>query len=202
MTITASGNQIVQIASSEQDGEDFTVTNVETIDATNSAAGNELRAYDETNTWLIDTGNGGSVAGVDFTNFANLVGGSNDDTFTISATVTRIETGDGTNEVTVNSGGSISVALTGGSNDDTFTIEENAAVTSIDTGDGVNNVTVNSDGSISDSITGGDGVDTVTINGSAGSIDTGANDDAITIGGTVSGVIDGGSGVEDVLTIT
>jgi len=129
LTITVAGNQTVQLGGVATGTENFTVNNIETIDATNSATGNILRAGNGTNTWDILVSSN-TVSGTAFTNFTRLVGGSGDDTFNVSTALTTINLGDGvtsTNTVIINAGGSVSGDITGG--------------------DGVDNVTVNTGGS-------------------------------------------------------
>ncbi|KGJ92041.1 hypothetical protein, partial [Colwellia psychrerythraea] len=63
--------------------------------------GNTISINDGFNFWTIDSNNGGDVAGVDFTNFENLQGGTGIDFFTVTAAITSLNSGDGNDDITV-----------------------------------------------------------------------------------------------------
>jgi len=203
LTITTAGDQLIQLGNTDSGTENFTVTNVETIDVANSATGNTLLADEGSNIWFINTDNNGTVqntgATVAFSNVAHLVGHSGADTFNINAAITSINAGAGINSVIVN--GSISGALMAGAGDDTITINAGGTATTINVGDGSNSITV---AGVATSLTSGIGIDTITVmeTGSVDTINAGDGNDTINISGSVTGVIDGGTGTTDLLTIT
>jgi len=203
LTITTAGDQIIQLGAIDSGTENFTVNNVETIDVTNLATGNILRADESRNVWIVNTDNNGTVRDVDtdatvtFSNVAHLVGNSDADTFNINAAITSINAGAGTNNVIVN--GNINGTLITGAGNDTININAGGTAASINVGNGTNSITVA--GSATD-LTGGTGIDTITVTGSVNAIDAGDGNDKINISGIVADVIDGGSGMADLLTIT
>ena len=167
LLINATGDRIVQLGTAVLNaGENYTVNNIEIINADNTSGaviGNTLRADEGNNTWLITTDNNGTVTGTRFTNFANLQGNRDNDSFTINAAINTINTGNGDNHVTVNTDGSITGTLTGGTGIDTIDIIGSAAA--INTGDNNDLITVS--GTVSGVIDGGDnsgGNDTLIIN--------------------------------------
>jgi hypothetical protein len=142
---------------------DFSVTGFEVIDANNNAGGNTLRA-DGNNTWTIASANSGNINNsIDFVNFANLVGGDGNDTFTVQsgAAVASISTGGAVaqNSVEVLTGGAVTGAIAGGVNADW--IDVSGSVGSIDAGAGDDTVTVS--GTVVGLIEGGADTDTLNI---------------------------------------
>jgi filamentous hemagglutinin family protein len=114
LNITRNGDQIVHISPAVVANADFSVTGFETIDANNSASGNTLRA-DANNIWTIDSANSGNINNsIDFVNFANLAGGSGNDTFNLEnggQLGGLINGGTGTNTLNVNSSTPTTVRL-------------------------------------------------------------------------------------------
>ena len=151
------------------------------------------------NNWQVTSTGGGTLlqsgtipmqGTITFTGMENLTGGSGDDTFTInpsalapSVILANIDTGNGTNIVTVNANSTVSGTITTGSGTNTVTV--NGTVGSIrgDAGNGANTINVNAGGTVS------------------GAITTGSGKDAFTIAGTVGGLLDGGAGA-DTLTVS
>ncbi|MCF6261461.1 MAG: hypothetical protein L3J98_15080, partial [Gammaproteobacteria bacterium] len=167
LTITRTGNQVVQLGGTHTGTEDFTVNNVETIDATNSATGNTLRAANGSNIWEVSAANSGEVTGVTFSNFANLSGGTGNDTFTIDAALSSITTGNGsnsTNIVTINNGGIVSGAITGGDGRDNITVNTGGSTGSISTAENQDTIWIASTVVTTGPLSGGSETDTLTVN--------------------------------------
>jgi len=150
--------------------------NTWTISETENSLATTLNNSPYVNTFTnIATLTGGSQADVFTVNtnstIDNLQGREGNDTFTIAGTVTSINTGNGptsTNSVTVNTGGTVTEAITGGDGMDNVTINSGALAGSINTGENTDTVTLASPGVItrtgSPAIEGGNGTDTLTVN--------------------------------------
>jgi len=118
------------------------VNNFQTIDASTNGAANTL-AVNGGASWNIDTQDHGTVAGITFTNFTNLIGGAGNNTFDIHAGITSISVNDTStastsdaSSVHVYSGGSVTGAITGGAGTETFTVDAGGQVNTINTGTG------------------------------------------------------------------
>ncbi|WP_211355867.1 hypothetical protein, partial [Colwellia echini] len=66
--------------------------------------GNAILTGDSANTWLVNANNAGTLNGINFTDFVNLVGGSGTDGFTVNSGVTigSIGGGNGVNTYAIN----------------------------------------------------------------------------------------------------
>ncbi|MCF6261416.1 MAG: hypothetical protein L3J98_14850, partial [Gammaproteobacteria bacterium] len=179
----------------------FTVTNVETIDVTNLATGNTLRADESRNDWFVNADNSGTIRDLDtgatvtFSNIAHLAGNSDADTFNINAAIVSINAGAGSNNVIVN--GSISGTLIAGAGNDIININAAGTAASINVGNGTNNITVA--GNATD-LTGGTGTDTITVTGNVNAIDAGNGTNSITVAGNATDLT-GGTDI-DTITVT
>jgi len=180
LNITAAGDRIIQLGTTASAGADYTVTNIETLDAdgtTGNTIGNTLRGAPGDNTWVVNTDNDGTANGTIFRNFANLEGNTGIDIFTVNADISNITTGNGTNSVTVNSSGNVTGAITGGTGIDTLSIIGSAITLST----GENNDIITVSGTVSGVIDGGSNAsdnDTLNI--------TAAGDRIIQLGTTAS----------------
>lgn len=198
------------------------ILNVETIIGNGStSATTSLTADDVANTWIINSANGGTVAGVSFSNFYNLTGGTDTDNFTLSggSIAGILDGGAGVNSLTANNtnnswnigtanGGIIvgNVAtfanidnLTGGSLVDTFVINTGSISGTIDGGGGVDSLAADNVANVWN-ITANNAGD-VTGVGAFQNIETlvGRNfiDNFLVADGmSVSGTIDGGGGLD------
>ncbi len=194
------------------------VTNIESL--VGGGADYSLLAEDIANTWIITAQNDGSVAGVAFTDFSNLTGGTGDDDFILSGgSITgTINGGAGTDSITANNTANIwnITAADSGTVDGVPTFSN---IENLFGGSGTDSFILNS-GSISGAIDGGAGSDslapddvpntwtisandagTVTGVGSFANIENlnGRNDTddfSIADGVSVSGTIDGGGGTD------
>ena len=196
----------VNLQSSTATGIGGTWSNIQTFKGANTT--DTLVATDGTaNAWALRGSNAGTVDGVSFTGFANLIGGSGNDTFTIAngATVAGVVDGKGgsntldysayTGGVTVNLGN----ATTGLANNSATGVNGGAAngifnIGAVIVGAGNNYLTaVGDSSSVTFSVTGngnnilvgGSGTNTLTVNG------TGNN---IVIGGQGVSTLNGGTG--------
>ena len=164
----------------------------------NGAAGTDtVIGQNSPTAWNVTATNYGTLANtqgtVSFTGIENLTGGSGDDTFTVNPsasispiTLANLDTGRGTNVVTVNANGAVTGTVTTGSGTNTVTV--NGAVGSIlgngNAGNGANTITVNAGGAVTGAITTGSGVD------------------VFSIVGTVGGLLDGSMGADTLTVLT
>ncbi|TQV85889.1 beta strand repeat-containing protein [Aliikangiella coralliicola] len=163
------------------------------------------------NTWIVDGTNTGTLDSnniadelIRFNQIENLTGNSGNDGYTVTGSIVSIDAGDGTNNITVNNGGSVSGAITTGTGNDTVILADvgTGSVGSISAGDGTNIITINTGGTVTNAITSGDGtLDTITVAGSVGSINAGNGTNSITVnnGGSVSGAITTGTGDDTII---
>jgi len=158
LIVNALEDRIVQLGGIASDGADYTVNNIEVINA-GITTSNTLRAGTGTNIWDINTDNGGDINGITFSNFAKLEGNSGTDNFAVDAAIHSIDTGNGSNSITVSSNGSVSGAITGGTGVDIVDIVGSAV--SISTGDNDDKIAFS--GTVSGLIDGGAGKDHLTI---------------------------------------
>ena len=135
------------------------VINVETL--IGGGADNTLIGDNVANTWTITGQNDGSVAGISFIDFANLTGGSGNDSFVLS-------------------NGSLTGTLDGGGGSDSLTANNTSNTWSIQSADGGNVDSVFAFTNI-DNLIGGNGADIFLLNGGSvsGLVDGGAGNDAI-----------------------
>ncbi|MDH5178371.1 MAG: hypothetical protein OEY07_01820, partial [Gammaproteobacteria bacterium] len=163
-------------------------TNIERFTGNNVSS--TLTAGDTTNTWLITDENDGSVNGIDFIDFNNLIGGSDDDMFTYSdpGNITGL----------VNGGGHLF-------GDEVNMV--NLAVANVILGTRFTNIELFTGNNVDSTITGADVVNGWTIdNENDGSVNSiqfldfnklvgGANDDTFTFTstGSITGSVDGGA---------
>ena len=142
------------------------VINIETL--IGGGADNTLIGENIANTWTITGQNDGDVAGVTFIDFANLTGGSGNDSF-----------------VLVN--GSLTGTLSGGGGTDSLTANNTSNTWSIQSADGGNVDSVFAFVDI-DNLIGGSGADIFLLNGGSvsGQIDGGAGNDALSANNTAN----------------
>jgi len=196
------------------------VTNIESL--VGGGADYSLLADNVANTWVITAQNDGTVAGVSFTDFSNLTGGSNTDDFTLSGgSITgTIDGGTGTDSLTANNsannwsilsvdGGSVDSVfafsnienLTGGTGTDAFILNTGSISGVIDGGAGNDSLAPDNIANIWD-ITAND-AGTVTGVGSFSNIENlnGRNDTddfSVADGAGITGTIDGGAGTDTI----
>lgn len=196
------------------------VTNIENL--IGGGADYSLIAEDVANTWVITAQNDGSVAGVSFTDFSILTGGTNTDDFILSGgSITgTINGGAGIDSLTANNaannwnilsadGGTVDSVfgfssienLTGGSGTDTFTLNS-GSVSGIVNGGAGNDSLAPDNIANTWSITAND-AGTVTGVGSFSSIENlnGRNDTddfSVVDGAAITGTIDGGGGTDTI----
>lgn len=157
------------------------VTNVESL--IGNGADYSLTAENVVNNWVLSGQNDGSVAGVSFTDFSNLNGGSDTDTFTLSggSTTGTISGGAGTDSLSANNttnNWSI-LAADSGNVDSVFAF---TGIENLTGGTGSDNFILNS-GSVTGVIDGGSGNDSLAPDNVANTWNITAND-----AGTVTGV--------------
>ena len=127
-----------------------------------------------------------------FSGMENLIGNAANDSFVVSAALTSINTGDGTNSVTINNGGAITSAITGGANVDTIIFNGTGTAGSVNTAAGNDLLTIVDNSSVSGLINGGADSDSVTITGINVSIILGTdvdNVETINAGGGTNTII-------------
>ena len=196
------------------------VVNIENL--VGGGADYSLLADNVANTWVLTAQNDGTVAGVSFTDFSNLTGGSNTDDFILSggSSTGTIDGGTGTNSLTANNSANNWSILSadGGSVDSVFAFNN---IENLIGGTGSDAFILNT-GSISGSIDGGAGNDslapdnvantwditatdagTVTGVGSFSNIENlnGRNDTddfSVADGASITGTIDGGGGTDTI----
>ena len=142
------------------------VINIETL--IGGGADNTLIGENIANTWNITAQNDGDVAGVSFIDFANLTGGSGNDSFVLA-------------------NGSVTGTLSGGGGTDSLTANNTSNTWSIQTADGGNVDSVFKFADI-DNLIGGNGADIFLLNGGSvsGQIDGGAGNDALSANNTAN----------------
>jgi len=158
LIIDALEDRIVQLGGIASDGADYTVNNIEVINA-GTTTSNTLRAGTGTNIWAVNTDNGGDINDITFSNFAKLEGNSGTDNFAVDAAIHSIDTGNGSNSITVSSNGSVNGAITGGTGIDIINVAGSAV--SISTGSDDDEIAFS--GTVSGLIDGGAGKDHLTI---------------------------------------
>ena len=142
------------------------VINIETL--IGGGADNTLIGENIANTWTITAQNDGDVAGVTFIDFANLTGGSGNDSFVLA-------------------NGSLTGTLSGGGGTDSLTANNTSNTWSIQTADGGNVDGVFTFTGI-DNLIGGNGTDIFLLNGGSisGQIDGSAGNDALSANNTAN----------------
>ena len=167
-------------------------SNIEQITGNNTAS--TLTGDNTINTWTLTGQNDGTVNGITFVDFNNLVGGNNTDTFTFnngSSLTGSLNGGAGTDSVNMSALTTVNVTLgaTGFSNIEQITGNNTASTLR---GDTANTWTINSqnDGTVNgiafvdfNNLTGGTGLDTFTFNP----------------GGNLTGILDGGTGAAGII---
>ena len=196
------------------------VVNIENL--IGAGADNTLTAENVANTWVLTSQNDGSVGGVSFIDFSNLIGGTGNDSFTLNGgSVTgSINGGVGTDSLTANNtpnswnilsanGGNVDGVfafsnienLTGGSGADTFILNTGSISGAIDGGAGGDSLAADNVANVWN-ITAND-AGTVTGVGSFINIENlngrnNTDDFSIGDGFSISGKIDGGGGQDTV----
>ncbi len=142
------------------------VINIETL--IGGGADNTLIGENIANTWTLTGQNDGNVAGVSFIDFANLTGGSGNDSFVLD-------------------NGSLTGTLNGGGGTDSLTANNSSNTWSIQSADGGNVDGVFTFTGI-DNLIGGNGADIFLLNGGSvsGQIDGGAGNDALSANNTAN----------------
>ncbi len=142
------------------------VIDIETL--IGGGADNTLIGENITNTWVLTGQNDGNVAGVSFIDFANLTGGSGNDSFVLD-------------------NGSLTGTLNGGGGTDSLTANNTSNTWSIQSADGGNVDGVFTFTGI-DNLIGGNGADIFLLNGGSvsGQIDGGAGNDALSANNTAN----------------
>ncbi|MCF6363516.1 MAG: filamentous hemagglutinin N-terminal domain-containing protein [Gammaproteobacteria bacterium] len=142
------------------------VINIETL--VGGGADNTLIGENIANTWILTGQNDGNVAGVSFIDFANLTGGSGNDSFVLD-------------------NGSLTGTLSGGGGTDSLTANNSSNTWSIQSADGGNVDGVFTFTGI-DNLIGGNGADIFLLNGGSvsGQIDGGAGSDALSANNTAN----------------
>ena len=157
------------------------VVNIEKL--IGAGANNTLTAENIDNTWVLTSQNDGSVAGVTFTDFSNLIGGTANDDFTLNGgSVTEsINGGSGTDSLTANNTPNSwnILSANGGNVDSVFSF---SSIENLIGGNGADGFILNA-GSISGTIDGGAGGDSLAADNVANVWNITAND-----AGTVTGV--------------
>ena len=246
------GNDLIKLAStglvnSAIDGEDGTdevrlttakqnvnistdIVRVETL--TGFGTNNTLTINDGNNNWIVDTANAGKVGDINFSHFDNLQGGSEVDTFTITAAINSVKAGAGNDLIKVASTGLVNSAIDGETGSDEVrltTAKQNVNISSdivrveTLTGFGTNNTLTINDGNNNwtvdtanagnvgevnfshfDNLQGGTGVDSFTITAAINSVKAGAGNDLIKVASTglVNSAIDGEDGTDEVRLTT
>ncbi|MEM9055970.1 MAG: filamentous hemagglutinin N-terminal domain-containing protein, partial [Pseudomonadota bacterium] len=175
-------------------------TGFDNIDAfIGSGLGDSFIAQDINNTWDLNGVDDFILNGVQFNDFANVVGGSLVDTFTISAAFAgNVSGGDGDDTFTLTTG-SVGGTIDGNGGTNTLTAAD-AFNTWILTGATAGTVTGVTGGFTNiDNIVGGSSGDDVAVNAAwDGAVSTGAGIDQIVFaaGSSIGGVVDGGLGTD------
>ncbi len=194
----------------------FKINDIARIVGSTNAATSTLKGENNNNTWTLTAINN-SVDGVNFSDFDNLQGGDNEDTFNLNGgNFTSISGNDGSDQFNLN-GGSVTTVnggqesddfnlngavvgtiSGGGGNNDTIT-GNNLARTWTVTGTGVGTVDVTNFNTI-ETLNGGDAVDTFSLNGgSIKNINAGGGDDNINLNGGVVDDLDAGGGIDTIV---
>ncbi|WP_291624091.1 hypothetical protein [Colwellia sp.] len=121
------------------DSQTLKLADINNFEELHGLSSNTLQGRDEENTWQVTADNSGNVNGINFTNFTQLVGGTNKDNFTISAGISTINSGAGEDSIVVDSNVGVN------------------AITNINTGDDNDNITLHDINSISGLVDGGAG---------------------------------------------
>jgi hypothetical protein len=154
-------------------------------------SGSKLIGPNATTSWSVTGSNSGSVGSTPFSSFANLTGGTGNDTFTIGTTggVTGlIEGGAGIN--TLVSPNQTTAWTISGSNSGTMGSVSFADMTNLKGGTGSDTFAFQGSGSVSGSANGGGGTDTLDLSGSASTATVNlASKTASGIGGTWSNLL-------------
>ncbi len=175
---------------------------------------------DVVNSWSITAADAGTVAGVGFTNFANLTGGTGADTFTFTnagSVSGAVDGGAGTDTLVGDADGNAFVVtganagtltgktsgwsnienLTGGAGVDTFTINSGATLSGNIDGAGGSDTLTQADGTNAWNINSANGGTVTDVTGTFSNIEnltggSGADTFTFTNAGSVSGAVDGG----------
>ena len=201
LILNAAGDRIIQLdATVLNAGEDYTVNNIEEINAdgtTGNTLGNTLRATNADNIWTVSATPSLSYNGntVTFSGFDNLTGGTGSDVFNLDANIASIvDGGEGIDRFNITS--DITGTLNGNAGDDIFTFQTNSSLSGLLDGGTGDNDSVDMSALAAVDITLGQdivNIESITGNGSDSTLSGENNPTTWTVDGDNSGSVSVGS---------
>ena len=103
------------------------------IEALNGTGKNTLQATDGNNNWFVNNANQGKVGNINFDSFTDLQGGTDVDTFTITAAINSINAGSGADMINLDRIDRVATAIDGGADSDidTVTLTDNNQIVNL-----------------------------------------------------------------------
>ena len=205
-----SGSDEVRLTTAKQSVNISTdIVRVETL--TGFGTNNTLTINDGNNNWTVNAANAGKVGDINFSHFDNLQGGSEVDTFTITAVINSVKAGAGNDLIKLDSTGLVKLAIDGedGSDEVRLTTAKQSVNISTDivrvetlTGFGTGNTLALNDGDNNWTVDTANAGKVGDINFSHfDNLQGGTGEDSFTLTSIdqISGVIDGGLGSDTVI---